>query len=123
MNLMVQISIVFIVCLMGEGVARLLPISFPASVISMIILFILLLSKLLKPGHIKQKTDFLLKNMAFFFIPAGVTIMENYEFLKGSILQLLIICLVTMILTFVATAYTVKAVIVWQSKGRGRIDE
>lgn len=50
--------------------------------------------------------------MAFFFIPAGVTIMENYEFLKGSILQLLIICVVTMILTFAATAYTVKAVIV-----------
>lgn len=123
MNIMVQIGIVFMVCLMGEGIAKLLPISFPASVISMIILFILLLSKLLKPGHIKQKTDFLLKNMAFFFIPAGVTIMENYEFLKGSILQLLIICLVTMILTFAATAYTVKAVIILQGKRRRRIDE
>lgn len=108
------------VCLMGEGIAKMLPISFPASVISMIILFILLLSKLLKPAHIKQKTDFLLKHMAFFFIPAGVTIMENYEFLQGSIPQLLIICIVTMILTFAATAYTVKAVIVMQNKRRGR---
>ncbi|MEG0013302.1 MAG: CidA/LrgA family protein [Cellulosilyticaceae bacterium] len=60
--------------------------------------------------------------MAFFFIPAGVTIMENYEFLKGSILQLLIICVVTMILTFAATAYTVKAVIMLQNKRR-KVDE
>lgn len=58
MNIMMQIGIVFIVCLIGEGIATLLPISFPASVISMIVLFILLLSKLLKPGHIKTEDRF-----------------------------------------------------------------
>lgn len=118
MKIIVQIGVVFAICLLGEAVARVLPISFPASVISMIILFILLLSKKLKPEHIKQKTNFLLKNMAFFFIPSGVAIMEHYEVLKGSILQLLFVCLITLILTFVATAYTVKAVIMLQNKGR-----
>lgn len=118
MSIMIQIGIVFLVCLLGEGLSCLLPISFPSSVISMILLFILLVSHIIKPIHIKEKTDFLLKNMAFFFIPAGVTIMENYEFLRGSLIQLLIICLVTTILTFAATAYTVKWVILIQNKRR-----
>lgn len=118
MKVITQIGIVFMICLMGEGIAKILPIPFPASVISMILLFILLLSKILKPDHIKEKSDFLLKNMAFFFMPGGVTIMENYELLKGSIVQLIVICLVTLILTFAATACTVKAVMKLQNKRR-----
>ena len=116
MNLIMQIGVIFVICMIGEGIAMLLPISFPSSVISMILLFIFLLSKVLKPHHVHEKTNFLLKNMAFFFIPAGVTIMENYEFIKGSIFQLLIISLVTLILTFAATAYTVKGVIMLQNR-------
>lgn len=118
MKIITQIGIVFMICLMGEGIAKILPIPFPASVISMILLFILLLGKILKPDHVKEKSDFLLRNMAFFFIPAGVNIMDNYELLKGSIVQLLIICLVTLILTFAATAYTVKFVMKLQNKRR-----
>lgn len=118
MHIMFQISIVFLVCWVGEIISSFLPISFPSSVISMILLFLLLLLGTLKPEHIKEKTDFLLKNMAFFFIPAGVSIMKNYDFLKNSLVQLLIICLVTTILTFLATAYTIKLVIYLQNKRR-----
>ena len=76
MKIILQIGLVLGICLLGEGVSLLLPIPFPGSVLAMIFLFILLLSGLLRPEHIKEKSDFLLKNMAFFFIPAGVGIME-----------------------------------------------
>lgn len=116
MKILLQIAIVFIICLLGEAIAVVLPITFPSSVISMILLFLLLLSKILKPEHIKEKTNFLLKNMAFFFIPAGVSIMNYYDVLKGNILKLLIICLLTTVITFLATAYTVKFVMKLQNK-------
>lgn len=116
MKILLQIAIVFVICLMGEGIAKILPITFPSSVISMILLFLFLLSKVLKPEHIKEKTNFLLKNMAFFFIPAGVGIMNYYDVLKGSILKIFIICLITTIITFLATAYTVKFVMKLQNK-------
>ena len=41
MGIMAQIGIVLAVCLVGEGIAALLPIPFPASVISMVLLFLL----------------------------------------------------------------------------------
>ena len=64
MGIMAQIGIVLAVCLVGEGIAALLPIPFPASVISMVLLFLLLATKLLRPHHIKEKSNFLITNMA-----------------------------------------------------------
>ena len=72
-KLLVQIGIVFGICLVGEGIAAVLPFAFPASVLSMLLLFVLLLCGVLKVEHIREKGDFLLKNMAFFFIPVSYT--------------------------------------------------
>lgn len=113
-KLLVQIGIVFGICLVGEGIAAVLPFTFPASVLSMLLLFVLLLCGVLKVEHIWEKGDFLLKNMAFFFIPSGVALLEQVDFLKGKIMILLLICLITMVLTFAATAFTVRLVSRWQ---------
>ena len=72
MNVLTQLAILLLICFVGEGVALLLPIAFPSSVISMILLFLLLLTGALKLRQIEDAADFLTKNMAFFFIPAGV---------------------------------------------------
>lgn len=118
MKIIMQIAIVFAVCLLGQAVVNVLPFPFPASVMGMIILFLLLLFKIIKTEHIREKTNFLLQNMAFFFIPSGVAIMENYDLLKGSVFKIVAICIITMIITFVATAYTVTFVIRWQNSRR-----
>ena len=81
MGIMAQIGIVLAVCLVGEGIAALLPIPFPASVISMVLLFLLLAAKLLRPHHIKEKSNFLITNMACFFVPAGVGILRYADVL------------------------------------------
>ncbi len=114
MKLLIQFGIIFGVCWAGEGLASLLPL--PGSVISMILLFLLLLVRLLKPAHIAEKSSFLLKNMAFFFIPAGVAIMESIGILWENLLPFLTICVVSMIVTFAATAYTVRLVIWLQNR-------
>lgn len=123
MKIMLQIGVVLGICLLGEGISLLLPIAFPGSVISMILLFLLLLTGLLRPDHIRQKSDFLLQNMAFFFIPAGVGIMEYTDVLLPVVLPLLLICLITTVLTFAASALTAKLVIHLQEKAASRKKE
>ena len=83
MKYLFQAGIVFGVCLLGELLSKVIPI--PTSVLSMVLLFVLLLLKWIKPRHIEHFGNFLLKNMAFFFIPAGVAIMEpvSYTHLRG----------------------------------------
>ena len=114
MKILIQVGIIFGICFVGEGLAMLLPL--PGSIISMALLFLLLLFRLLKPDHVAEKSGFLLKNMAFFFIPAGVAIMESAGILFQNIIPFLIICLATMVITFAATAYTVRLVIFLQSR-------
>ena len=116
MKMMFQIGLLFGVCLVGQLISVFLPVPFPGSVLSMIILFVLLFSGVVKVDHIRQKADFLLKNMAFFFIPAGVGILLSFDLIKNRILPLLIIVVVTTILTFGATALTVQGVIALQDR-------
>lgn len=84
------------------------PFTFPASVIGMILLFLCLFIGVLKIEHIQEKADFLLGNMAFFFVPAGVSIMNYFDVLKHSIVQLVFVCIISTILTFAVTAWSVK---------------
>ena len=115
MKILTQIGIVLGVCLVGEGISFLLPFPFPGSVIGMILLFLLLFLGILRPDHIAQKSDFLLKNMAFFFIPAGVGILESFGALRGRFLILIGICALTTLLTFAASAFTVRGVMALQA--------
>lgn len=108
MKIIKQIGIIFTVCWLSQVIAEFLPFDFPASVIGMIFLFICLLTGLLKIEHIQEKSDFLLGNMAFFFVPAGVSIMNYFDILKSSAVQLLIICVVSTFITFAVTAYSVR---------------
>ena len=120
MKIIREIGILFALCLIGQGISLVLPIPIPAGVCSMVILFFLLFFQVLKPEHILNLTTFLLANMAFFFIPAGVCIIEQYTALKGNILTLLLICLVTTFLTFTASAYAVTGTIKLMDKIRSR---
>ena len=94
----------------SQVVAAYLPFSFPSSVIGMILLFICLLAGVLKIEHIQEKADFLMENMAFFFVPAGVSVMNYFDILKSTLVPFLIICIVSTIITFAATAYSVQFV-------------
>ncbi|MBU5435728.1 CidA/LrgA family protein [Pseudoflavonifractor sp. MSJ-37] len=108
MKIIYQIAIIFSICWVSQVIEKLLPIDFPASVIGMILLFLLLSIGVLKIEHIREKSDFLLANMAFFFIPAGVSVINYFDVLKSSLLPLLAICVITTVVTFAATAYSIK---------------
>lgn len=120
MKILVQLMILFTICLAGQLIAGFLPIAVPGSVISMVILLLLLLFRLLKPKHIKEVSEYLLNNMAFLFVPAGVQILEKYTFLQGHVLVFVLICIITTISTFLVTALTVTGVIKLQNKILGR---
>jgi holin-like protein len=119
MKIILQIAVVFGICWIGSIISSVLPFPFPSSVISMILLFVLLLVGVIRIEHIKEKAEFLKQNMAMFFVPAGVAIMDNYGYVQGKIVPLLFICLVSTIFTFFVTAYTVKGVMWLQNKWRG----
>lgn len=91
MNILNQIAVIFGISLLGDAVSYVLPFTFPPQIVALLILFLLLYFKLLKVDDIKEDSDFLLKNMSFLFIPAGVGIIEEVKIFWPYIGRLLFI--------------------------------
>lgn len=121
MSIMGELALIFGICLVGEGVAAILPVAFPASVISMMLLMVLLLTGTIKDRHIERVTHFLVANMAFFFLPSFVGLLEHTELLKSRIIPLLIIVVATTPAVYLVTAWTVRLLMLRRrEKGRER---
>lgn len=108
MNIMGELALIFGICLVGEGVAALLPVAFPASVISMVLLIVLLLTGVVKDRHIQTASHFLVANMAFFFLPSFVGLLEHIELLKSQLVPLLLIIVLTTPVVYLVTGWTVR---------------
>ena len=60
--------------------------------------------------HVESVADFLLQNMAFFFLPAMLGVLEIWNDIKSEALAILAVCLLTTLCTAAATALTVHIV-------------
>ena len=116
MRFLIQLSIIFAVCLAGEFLSGIIPVTVPSSVMSMIILFVLLGCGIIKVYHIQSVSDFLLGHMAFFFVPAGVGLIDSFPQFADKLLPLLAVCTINTLITFIVTA----AVVSLLSKRRNR---
>ena len=92
----------------GEWIAVLLPFTLPASVISLILLLILLLSGGVKERTIQGTSHFLIDNMGLFFIPSVVGTLEYLDVLKLQFVPFLVVSLVSTPLVYAATAWSVR---------------
>lgn len=108
MHIMGELALIFGICLVGEGVAALLPVAFPASVISMVLLMVLLLTGVVKDRHIQTASHFLVANMAFFFLPSFVGLLEHIDLLKSQLVPLLLIIVLTTPVVYLVTGWTVR---------------
>lgn len=111
MHIMAEAAIIFGICLFSEGIAALLPFTFPASVISMLILAALLLTGVIKTKHIQVLSGFFIANMGMFFIPSLVGTLEYAEILKARFIPFLVITLVTTPIVYLVTAWTVQLLV------------
>lgn len=109
-RILLQLSIVLILCLAAEGMVSLIPFAFPSSVAAILIFALLLALKLIKEEQIRQTADFLLSNMALVFVPLTVGIIEELDLLKGQVIGFLLVVFLSLILTFLATYGTVRIV-------------
>lgn len=108
MSILKQLVLVFAVCLVAEGISAVLPFTLPASVIGIILLLVLLAVKAVKPKDLKEVSDFLLDNMALFFIPVVSSMIQYKDVLFANFWAIVLICLLTTPLVFFVTGHVVQ---------------
>ena len=105
-----QLLLIYAVCLAGEQIADMIPLGIPGNIVSMGLLLAFLISGVIRMESISLAADFLLDHMAVFFIPAAVAIMGSFDLIAPNLLKLLFVCLVTTVLVFFTTSFTVSTV-------------
>jgi holin-like protein len=111
-----QMGIIFGIYWLSQVIEGLLPFSFPASVIALILILVLLLTRVLKPEHIRETGDFLQAGIAFFLIPVMVGLVNYVEVIAQNAVAFFVICFVSTVLTFAAVAWTVQLTCRWMEK-------
>lgn len=109
-RLLAQLALIVVVYAIGCALASILPIALPGNILGMVLLLVLLGTGLLKTHHVGNACDCLIDNMSLFFIPASVAIMGSVALLEGNVLKFALVCIVTTVLVFLATSYTVVLV-------------
>ena len=111
-----QVGILFTICLAAQWLVTLLPFAFPSSVLAMLIVLVLLLCGLLRIRHIKELSNWFSQNMGFLFVPACTGVIEYFDLIAENILQIFVIALVSALLVFAVTGWTVKGLILLQNR-------
>lgn len=117
-NYLRELGIILAICVLGEVISVLIGGALPANVLGMILLLVLLASRLIKARQVEHTADFFLKNMAIFFLPVSLGILELYNQLKSQLVAIIAVCVITTFLTALATAGTVHFILVLQSKNK-----
>lgn len=108
MRILIQLSIIICIGLVGDFLHHVVGIPVPGNILGMVLLFTLLCLKVVKLDHIKDVSNFFLKHMPFFFLPACITIMAAGDDILSQWPKLLILCIGLTIITMVATGWTVQ---------------
>lgn len=111
MKYLSQLGLIFAFCLVGDMISHLLPFSFPGSVVAMLLVLVLLATGVLKEQHLGESADFMLRNMTFFFIPPGVSIIKYTTIINSIWWQLLLVNIVSVVICFAVSSWTVTLVI------------
>ena len=111
MSIMGELGLIFLMCLAGELVAAILPIAFPSSVISMVLLMVLLLCGVIQERQISVVSKFLVANMGICFIPALVGVLDYWDVLKNKLLPFAGLTLLTTPIVYGVTVWSVQLLI------------
>ena len=121
MKIFKQLIILIALSLLGSLCSYLLSlihVSFPGSLIGLVLLFICLLTGLIKQHHIEDVGMFFINNMGIFFVPGAIMILDRIEMISTLWWKLLIIILGGFIVSFTATYWAVRLTLFLQEKHR-----
>lgn len=74
--MILQFGLILLFLAIGEFIVWLTGIPVPSSIIGMLLLAMSLKAGIVKPRHVEKLSNFLVHNLGFFFVPAGVGLMN-----------------------------------------------
>lgn len=106
-----QVMVILFISLMGEMLASFLPLPIPASIYGMAILFIGLLTGIVRIEWVKETGLFLIEIMPIFFIPVCVGLLDAWADIQAFWIPISIAVLIITIIVMIATGKSAQYMI------------
>ena len=90
-----QFLLILMISFCGELLKYLLPLPIPASVYGFVLLFIALMTGVIKLEMVKDAAKFLIEIMPLMFIPAGVGLISSWDVLSPVLVPFAVITVIT----------------------------
>ena len=103
MQYIFQLLVILGASFLGEICNLLLPLPIPASVYGLVLLFIALMTGIIKLENVEKAATFLIATMSIYFIAPSVSLMTVIADYVDSLLGIVVICCVSTILVMVVT--------------------
>ena len=116
-----QFMIILFLSFLGELLKYMIPISIPASIYGMILLFLALELKILKVSDIKETSNFLIEIMPLMFVPAGVGLLDSWDTLKPIWIQVVVITLISTVIVMAVSGSLTQWIIRKGKKKEGEV--
>lgn len=100
MKYLSQFLIILGFTLAGEALQRLIPVSIPASVYGLVLLFLALCLGLVKVEQVREVGAFLTSILSVLFVSPTVGIVEHWGLIRPQLLSIALLILATTALTF-----------------------
>ena len=100
-----QCAIIFGCLALGELIVWLTGIKLPSSIIGMLLLTLFLQMKWIKLRWVEGISNFLVKNLGFFFVPPGVALMLYLDVIKAQLRPIVVASVISMVVVFVVTGW------------------
>lgn len=106
-----QLMIIFIFSFFGDILNHVIPLSIPASIYGMTLLFIALATKFIKLEMVEDTAEYLLSIMLIFFVPASVGIMDTFDAYKSNMFSIIVIVIISTVVVMVTTGLVSQFII------------
>ena len=120
MKFLRQFLLIILFSLIGELLHALIPLPIPASIYGLVLLFVALMTGLVKLSHVKETAKFLIEIMPIMFVPAGVGLMESWGEFQAMLVPILVILIVSTVLVMGVSGQGTQTIIRLQKTRTGR---
>ena len=101
-----QLAIIIGCLAVGELIVWLTGTAIPSSILGMLLLTLLLKVKAIKLEWMETISNFLVKNMGFFFVPPGVALMLYFDIIGREIVPIVLATALSTVIVLVVTGWT-----------------
>ncbi len=122
MKYLFQTGIIFAVTLIGEILSHLIPLPIPGSIYGVVLLFVLLLTGILKLKHVEGAGNFFLTILPFLFISNCVSLMDSMSLLGGNVVAIVILTIVSTLVVMIVTGGVAQLFINGKKRKQGSTD-